>query len=752
MSRSSQHADNVGQTPQHGNEQRIIPVASMRGVAQDVVTVTGEPEEAGSGRRLSLGAVARFKGTFLLVALLVAVTGTVATWITYQPAYEAVASVYVLPTQEWVLYRPQGNQAPRREYLNSQAERVTMPEILNRVLANPDVQQTRWFRAPKRPLFGGLPADHERLRDAVDVSVRRGTTFIDIAVTLEAPHETAVIANAFHDVFLAYMRDETDAHSVRVAETLTPMGTRLDGEIEGQRRERENAIKELHAENVEQYLERHGTSLGEWKDRLKDVNFEIRMLREQLALLAGSAEEAAGAANQPEPQNGDQVWYQADAEWYQLNSDLIEARMRLDAARSRLGPQHPEVEELESRVSTYQRELLVRQRFLDQQRSRLPMPVDPDVDTGTGLFADAATLENQLQLRQLEANELGQRIEEADSQFSSGLERVLELERVNDELQTKKETQRAVRQRLDQIDIEGNLVSIQSGSRALPPTQPANRKRPFRFTAVAIFAGLALGFLAANLRGMRAPAAHEFSRLSGTPVLGLLPYAPEGRRRAPEQLVIQNESIRIVRTSVLNRLDPDRGHAILITSATPGEGKTTVALMLAESFAAAGKNVLLVDADLRSPQIAKRMKIAAQPGLTGLLAEQATDAEAIVVTDIPHLSVVPGSRVREGASAESLANGVMAGALKRWRAKYDLVLLDACPILPVADARILLRDTDGVILVAREGRSRSADLTDAVACVETSGRQLLGTVFVGSRDGRSYRSMYKHYCEGLETS
>jgi succinoglycan biosynthesis transport protein ExoP len=753
MSPSDHHDNGVpGRPTSRASMQDPVPVLARRDAAHDGLALVGETEESSRRLRLSLRAITRFKGTFLLVALLVAAAGTTAVWTTYRPEYSATASLFVSPTQEWVLYPPRGDQRTRSEYLRSQADRVTGTPIVDRVLQHPDVQQTQWFREPERSLLGGERSHHERLRDLVKTSVRPGTTFIDITVVADDSQEAAVIANAFHDVFLSYVKDEIDAQSKRVYEKLTPMEGQLSGNIERQRQSREKAVKELQAPTVEQYLARRGTWLEEWNARLADIELEIEMLKRQQERLADTSQEKGSAASDTPDESSGQVRYQADTEWRERKRRLTETQMQLDDRLNRLGPQHPEVAELQNRIQMYEKELHDWERFLDEQSSRLPLALGPRLDSGTEPFADAETLARQIELKELERARLDERIRKFDDQFRSGLDQAFQLERDTDELQANKETLARVVRRMDELNLEGSLASIESGGKALPPTQPANRLRPFRFTAVALFAGLVLGFLAANWRATKVPAAHEFSKITGAPVLGLLPYVREKKRQVPEELGIQNESIRIVRTSVMHRLDVTRGCTIVVTSAGPRAGKTTVAVMLAKSFAAAGKKVLLVDADLRHPRIAEHMSIRMEPGLAQLLAAETTDAEAITTTDTPHLSVLPGSRVRDGAGAEILGNGVMSTALNRWREKYDLIVLDACPILPVADARILLGDADGVILVAREGRCRSTDLAEAVACVEASGRQLLGTVFVGSRDGQSYRSMYRHYYDGHETA
>ena len=336
----------------------------------------------------------------------------------------------------------------------------------------------------------------------------------------------------------------------------------LTKKIDRQTRRREDVVKELQAPTVEQYLARRGTWLEEWKARHAEIELKVEILKRQHEQLVKMSQEKGDAENDVPDESSDQLHYRMDAEWNRRKRTLTEAQMNLKDRLNRLGPQHPEVAELQNRVQTYEKELRDLERFLDEQSSRRTLALGPLQDSGTEMAVDARTLARRIELKEFEAARLLEAIQEADQQFKSGLEQALQLERDSDELQADKDTYAAVRRRMNELNIEGNLASIKSGGRALPPTQPANRKRPFRFTAVAVFAGLALGFLAVNWRAMRAPAAYEFSRISGTPVLGLLPYVREGRRQEPEELIIQNESVRIVRTSVLQRLDASHGRTI----------------------------------------------------------------------------------------------------------------------------------------------------------------------------------------------
>jgi capsular exopolysaccharide synthesis family protein len=204
------------------------------------------------------------------------------------------------------------------------------------------------------------------------------------------------------------------------------------------------------------------------------------------------------------------------------------------------------------------------------------------------------------------------------------------------------------------------------------------------------------------------------------------------------------EHVRIVRTGLLNRLAGLQRATVLITSAGPSAGKTTVALMLSRSLAQTGRRVLLVDVDLYRPSVASRLGVRPPSGLEDVLEGRLSDQEAVMSGDIPNLDLLPIATPGRVKSNELLANGVFQLGLQRWRERYDFVIMDSCPLLPVADGRILLPLVDGAVLVAREGHCRHDELVEALRIIERSGGNMLGTVFVGTRSGagNQYREYY----------
>lgn len=125
-------------------------------------------------------------------------------------------------------------------------------------------------------------------------------------------------------------------------------------------------------------------------------------------------------------------------------------------------------------------------------------------------------------------------------------------------------------------------------------------------------------------------------------------------------------------------------------------------------------------------------------GLAALLTGAADDRRVVLSGTTPRLDLVLAGDVAEDFDPELLANGVLDVAMARWRKIYDFILVDSPPVLPVADARILARQTDGTLMVLRSSHTRRSDVVQAYADLSAAGGTLLGTVLVGARIGSGY--------------
>lgn len=187
------------------------------------------------------------------------------------------------------------------------------------------------------------------------------------------------------------------------------------------------------------------------------------------------------------------------------------------------------------------------------------------------------------------------------------------------------------------------------------------------------------------------------------------------------------EAIRALRFNVMRRAE-EGDRVFLITSTSPKEGKSTIAALLAESFARMGKATLLVDADLRRPVLAKRLGIEGKRGLRDLLKAGAKARSDEYIKKLPSgVSVLPSGKPTNDA-ADALAEPALKDYVQAWRETYAIVILDAPPVLAATDACALAPLADAVVIVAASGETTAQEAAEAKTRIEEAGGKLLGVV------------------------
>lgn len=165
---------------------------------------------------------------------------------------------------------------------------------------------------------------------------------------------------------------------------------------------------------------------------------------------------------------------------------------------------------------------------------------------------------------------------------------------------------------------------------------------------------------------------------------------------------------------------------IAITSATSNDGKSTVALNLAQSFAAAQKKTLLIDADMRNPSLHKALQLSNARGLSDVLRD-GTDVLVIRLENMPNLYLLPSGR-RPYDPSHLLGSEEMGHFLHAMREHFDMIIIDTPPVLPVSDAAMLSKHTDGMIIVVRYGVTYEGGAVRTRRALALANANLLGIV------------------------
>lgn len=188
-----------------------------------------------------------------------------------------------------------------------------------------------------------------------------------------------------------------------------------------------------------------------------------------------------------------------------------------------------------------------------------------------------------------------------------------------------------------------------------------------------------------------------------------------------------SEQFRTLRTNI-NFSSPDADiRSMVITSAAPGEGKSTVSANLAVVFAQEGKRVLMIDGDMRKPTTHYTFHMGNAQGLSSVLTRQATIEETIRPTTVPNLDLLTCGPIPPNP-AELLASKSMDALIERLKGMYDLIIFDAPPVLSVTDGQILANKCEGTVLVVNSGETEKDMALKAKEAIIASNSRLIGAV------------------------
>lgn len=337
-------------------------------------------------------------------------------------------------------------------------------------------------------------------------------------------------------------------------------------------------------------------------------------------------------------------------------------------------------------------------------------------------------------------------------------------------------------QRMKEAGVTAGLQSsnIRVVDAARTPTSPVSPNIPRNLKLgflLGLCSGLGLAFLLESLnttvRNME-----EVNAVSTLPVLGIIPlqFANNGHLQkrlnalqvADEQIESRMlithqrpksqaaESYRALRTSILLSSFGAPPKVILVTSALPQEGKTTISANCAVVLAQRGSRVLLVDADLRRPGIGKMFGVKPHGGLSTVISGSDKVEDVVVLSEVPNLWVLPAGPIPP-QPAELLSSTVMRDYITGWRDEFDHIIIDTPPCLSVTDAVILSAEADRVILVVRSDQTTKIALRRACDLLLQVNAKVMGIVLnaLNLHSGDGYYYSYggpheqRYYDEGL---
>jgi len=207
-----------------------------------------------------------------------------------------------------------------------------------------------------------------------------------------------------------------------------------------------------------------------------------------------------------------------------------------------------------------------------------------------------------------------------------------------------------------------------------------------------------------------------------------------------------SEAYRSLRTSMLYSSSADKKiKSILVSSAGPGEGKTTTVANLAITYANLGKKTLLVDTDLRRPVLHKVLDIKNEPGVTDYLSGAMDDFDSLIQkTTIDNLFAVPSGIVPPNPS-ELLGSQKMANLIQKLEDEWDMILFDSPPLVAVTDATMISKSTDQIVIVVKGGHTDKKAFNHTITSLRNVNAPLGGVILNAVTHKNRYGSYYYYY-------
>ena len=639
------------------------------------------------------------------------------------------------------------------------AYRGTQYEILqSRTLAEHVVDKLKLYRYPEfykaHVLFGLMQVDPDRIPKAsdpdppdrsmnayrntvsnfisnIDVSPVRRSNLVEVSFYSENPEMAARIANELCNTYilqnLQVKWDETTKASEWLSGQLVGIKANLEkSEDKLQAYARANSI--IFVEEKQNLVNERLKQLQEEFTKAQTVRFEKESLYNLVQ--AGGLQDLPGVLDNHLIQD--------------LTSQMSGLEQKYADLTATVKPEYPKAIALKKQIDSLQ-------ATLNREKKNLAQNI---IDS----YRSALTNEKYLEQELNEQKKIVNDIDEKSIQYNI-------LKR---EVDTNKQLYDGLLTRMKEAAVSAGVQAsnIRIVDAAEVPKGPV-KPRVFLNLALGLMLGLAVGVGLAFLQEYldnTLKTADEVERLLRLPSLGLLPdYIGNGKASGEELALVNHgndgtlapavqtgrepiEAYRTLRTSILLSANPVP-KMLLITSALPSEGKTTVTVNLGATLASLGSKVVIVDCDMRRPCCHRSTGVENRPGFVRCLTGHVGLAEAILpVPGVPNLSVIPCGPIPPNP-AEVLSSPLTADLLRRLRSQFEYVLLDSPPLLTVSDSRILSTLTDAVVLVTRAYSTPFDLVRRARGLLYNAGARILG-VALNSVDARKQGSsgygLYRH--------
>ncbi|NQT00579.1 MAG: polysaccharide biosynthesis tyrosine autokinase [Planctomycetes bacterium] len=647
------------------------------------------------------------------------------------PIYTSTSRIYVEQSGPKILTEAEGIMTQSKNYLYTQAELLRSTPILSSTLDTPGVRRMKIFDSIDNPIA--------YLKKGLEVSVGKKDDIISISSDSPEPVEAAQLVNTIVDSYITYHATRKRSTTGEVLKILQTEKIKRDEELIQKLKAMMNYKKENTALAFESS---RGNVILNMLERLSEA-----VTQAQFQTLETKAVYEIMKSMETDPTRLKQFvetekakgWYSSTAnERTRLMTELDRLQLQIGDLGRQVTPGHPSMQALQSKIDK----------------------VDKQLDDFDRQFAEdqLAIAEQQYLAAKEKEEHIFSYFEEHRQEAISLNEQLAQYTILQSDWEQTKKLCDILFDRIKEINVTEdvgalNISILEAAHRADKPSSPQKA----RIMAIALVLGLMLGGGLALLRDwmdQKLHSAEEISAVLGMPVLGIVPSMSKRQSVASRGQKVQQDShspwaeaYRTIRTAVFFGVPKDEAKTILVTSPAAGDGKTTLVSNLGIAMAQAGQKTLILDADFRKLMQHKIFEVSNNDkGLSNVLAENMTLEKVIRQTTVRGLELLTcGPEVPN--PSEILNSESFAKLLKLLSSKYDRVIIDSPPVMPVTDSQILSAICDITLLVLRAEKSTRKLSRQARDGLISVGAHILGAIVndVSKKSDYGYYGGYGYY-------
>lgn len=615
----------------------------------------------------------------------------------------------------------EAGEAEMKRFIGNQTRSLVSDNVMMRAVDDPKVKSdTGWIG---QFMKNGVVDRQEAARELEKITSARSipeSTWIELRVRTTSNRDAATLANAISDVYMQQLRSLNTRDSQEILEV---MNRRLVAAQESQRelqRSMERLIGASRIEAVEEQFDTYSRQI----EREIPVQVEAEYALEMSGSRLRQFEEQMKAPGGPSFPDVVREEVELHPVIVDLKRGIAGTKSTMNAYAQRLGINHPTVKQLDASVRGQEIELEAnRQKLMQEAFARVIDRTRGDIESLESTLIELRTKVQDLRLKQAEVSKLREQYKQMEEEKTLLSESIVELRQRIEE--TKSIIDRAASNRVKVYAI--------AEVKDRPSFPDLKIMIPLvAFLVVSLTAGVIVLREALEQR-VRGPA--DLAGMPRVRVLGVIPELSEDPSGPPAmETAVRDrpagviaESFRQVRGEIVKWRGRRDHAALLIVGGMPGSGATSFTANLAHSCVDSDHSVLVIDANLRRPNVHNVLGGAQTPGLSEVLSGGATFEQAVSKTDKPGLDIL-GAGTADGRGMERLTTPAMSTLLEAARSKYDLVLIDVAPTIVASDAVMLANRCDAVVLVVRAFGERKGLVGRVRNQLEDAKAEFLGVV------------------------